>query len=191
VSRTRIDEKTGLLNMAAWEREATAAITRAVRTGAPLAVAIIDIDHFKAVNDSYGHLVGDKALRAVSERFTQLMRAGDLVGRFGGEEFVLLLLDAGTDHAYRIAERLRQSIAGSPISVDAPGAVDAINVTVSIGVATLNNAGCRTLTDMIAAADSALYQAKEAGRNRVFAVTDTSPAAPLAGGLPDATPPDG
>ena len=82
VSRTRIDEKTGLLNMAAWEREATAAITRAVRTGAPLAVAIIDIDHFKAVNDSYGHLAGDSALRAVSGRFTQMMRAGDLVGRF-------------------------------------------------------------------------------------------------------------
>jgi diguanylate cyclase (GGDEF)-like protein len=186
VSRTRIDEKTGLLNMAAWEREATAAITRAVRTGAPLAVAIIDIDHFKAVNDSYGHLAGDSALRAVSGRFTQMMRAGDLVGRFGGEEFVLLLLDAGTDVAYRIAERLRLSIANSAISVDAPGVVDAINVTVSIGVATLNHANCRTLTDMIAAADLALYQAKRDGRNRTFAVTDTTPPAPLAGSQPDA-----
>jgi len=187
VSRTRIDPKTGLLNMAAWEREATAAITRAFRTGAPLAVAITDIDHFKAVNDSHGHLTGDKVLRAVSERFTQLMRAGDVVGRFGGEEFVMLLLDAGSDDAYRIAERLRRSIAGSPISVESPGAVNAIGVTVSIGVATLNNANCRTLTDMIAAADSALYQAKEAGRNRTFAVTEDNPPAALPGRRPDTT----
>jgi hypothetical protein len=115
-----------------------------------------------------------------------MMRAGDLVGRFGGEEFVLLLLDAGTDVAYRIAERLRLSIANSAISVDAPGVVDAINVTVSIGVATLNHANCRTLTDMIAAADLALYQAKRDGRNRTFAVTDTTPPAPLAGSQPDA-----
>jgi diguanylate cyclase (GGDEF)-like protein len=190
VSRTRIDEKTGLLNMTAWEREATAAITRAVRTGAPLAVAIIDIDHFKAVNDSHGHLTGDKVLRAVSDRFTQMMRAGDKVGRFGGEEFVLLLLDAGTDDAYRIAERLRLSIANSPISVEPPGtAVNAINVTVSIGVATLNNATRRTTMDMIAAADSALYRAKREGRNRVFAVADTNPPAPLAGRQEDAKAP--
>jgi len=184
VSRTRIDSKTGLLNAAAWEREADAAITRAGPTGAPLAVAIVDIDHFKAVNDSHGHLVGDKVLRAVSDRFTQMTRPNDLVGRFGGEEFVLLLLDAGTDIAYRIAERLRLSIANSAISVDAPGVVDAINVTVSIGVATLNNANCRTLTDMIAAADLALYQAKRDGRNRTFAVTDTTPPAPLASSQP-------
>jgi len=189
VSRTRFDEKTGLLNMPAWEREAAVAITRAFRTSAPLAVAITDIDHFKSVNDSHGHLTGDKVLRAVSERFTQLMRAGDLVGRFGGEEFVMLLLDAGPDDAYRIAERLRESIARSPISVEGPGAVEAIRVTVSIGVATLNNTTCRTLTDMIAAADSALYQAKGAGRNRTFAVTDTSPPAPLPGNQPGAVAP--
>jgi diguanylate cyclase (GGDEF)-like protein len=190
VSRTRIDEKTGLLNMTAWEREATAAITRAVRTGAPLAVAIIDIDHFKAVNDSHGHLTGDKVLRAVSERFTQEMRAGDKVGRFGGEEFVLLLLDTGTDDAYRIAERLRLSIAESPISVEQPGtAVNAINITVSIGVATLNNATRRTTMDMIAAADSALYTAKREGRNRVYAVADTSPPTVLADTQPEAAAP--
>ena len=189
VSRTRIDAKTGLLNAEAWEREAIAAITRAVPTGAPLAVAIVDIDYFKAVNDTHGHLVGDKALRAVSDRLTQMTRPGDLVGRFGGEEFVLLLLDAGTDVACRIAERLRLSFANAPISVDAPGAADTVtvSVTVSIGVATLNNATGRTLTDMMAAADSALYCAKREGRNRVFAVSDNSPPAPLADDLPDAT----
>src|SRR5262249_13171915 len=125
VSQARIDAKTGLLNMAAWEREATAAITRALRDGAPLAVAFVDIDHFKAVNDKHGHLVGDKALRAVGELFTQMMRRGDLVGRFGGEEFALLLLDAPAAEAYGIAERLRESIAQSPISVGGAGPVDA------------------------------------------------------------------
>src|SRR5215471_21601761 len=187
VSRTRIDSKTGLLNAAAWEREATAAMTRAVPASPPLAVAIVDIDHFKAVNDSHGHLVGDKVLRAVSDRLRLMTRPGDLVGRFGGEEFVLLLLDAGPSVAYRIAERLRLSFADGPISVDAPGArvTVTVPVTVSIGVATVNNTTDRTLTDMLAAADSALYQAKEAGRNRVFAVTETSPPAPLPDGQQD------
>ena len=191
VSRTRIDSKTGLLNAAAWEREADAAITRAGPTSAPLAVAIVDIDHFKAVNDSHGHLVGDKVLRAVSDRFTQMTRPNDLVGRFGGEEFVLLLLDAGTDSAYRIAERLRLSFANAPITVDAPGAGVTVTIplTVSIGVATLNDTIDRTLTDLMAAADSALYRAKREGRNRVFAVADTSPVAPPAGRHEDAVAP--
>jgi len=191
VSRTRIDPKTGLLNAAAWEREADAAITRAGPTGAPLAVAIVDIDHFKAVNDSHGHLVGDKVLRAVSDRFTQMTRPDDLVGRFGGEEFVLLLLDSGTGIAYRIAERLRLSFANAPITVDAPGAGVTVTIplTVSIGVATLNDTTDRTLTDLMAAADAALYRAKREGRNRVFAVADTSPPAPMAGNQEDAVAP--
>jgi diguanylate cyclase (GGDEF)-like protein len=188
VSQARIDSKTKLLNAAAWEREATAAIARAGPTGAPLAVAIIDIDHFKAVNDSHGHLVGDKVLRAVSDRLRLMTRPGDLVGRFGGEEFVLLLLDAGTDVAYRIAERLRLSFADAPINVDPPAARANVTVpiTVSIGVATLNSATDRTLTDLMAAADAALYRAKNAGRNRVCAVADTSPPAPPADSQADA-----
>jgi diguanylate cyclase (GGDEF)-like protein len=189
VSRTRIDPKTDLFNAVAWEREATAAITDAVRTGASLACALIDIDHFKAVNDNYGHLAGDEVLRAVSRRFKQMMRQGDLVGRFGGEEFVVLLRDVGTGEAYRIVERLRESVASSPVSVEPPGGPEAIAVTVSIGVATLDNASGRTVTDMLAAADSALYAAKRAGRNRTFTVTDTSPPAPLAEAQPNAQAP--
>ncbi|MBO0814073.1 MAG: GGDEF domain-containing protein [Actinobacteria bacterium] len=186
VSRTRIDPKTGLLNAAAWEREADAAITRALRDGAPLAVALVDIDHFKAVNDQHGHLAGDEVLRAISGRFTKMLRAGDLAGRFGGEEFALLFLDAGAADAHRIAERLRESIAQSPISVGAAGLVDTVSVTVSIGVATLDSGTRLTVTDMLAAADSALYRAKNAGRNRTVAVIDTSPPAPLAHGQQDA-----
>jgi diguanylate cyclase (GGDEF)-like protein len=190
VSRTRIDPKTGLLNAEAWEREATAVSTRAARTGAPLAVALVDIDHFKSVNDRYGHLVGDQALRTVSERLTQMTRPGDLVGRFGGEEFVLLLLNASTDDAYRIAERLRLSFDNAPISTSTPGgAAVTVDLTVSIGVATLSDAVGRTLTDMMAAADAALYEAKRAGRNRTFAVTDTSPAGPLTADEPAARAP--
>jgi diguanylate cyclase (GGDEF)-like protein len=196
VSRTRIDPKTGLLNAAAWEREADAAITRALRDGAPLAVALVDIDHFKAVNDQHGHLAGDEVLRAISGRFTKMLRAGDLAGRFGGEEFALLFLDAGAADAHRIAERLRESIAQSPISVGAAGPgdraaarVDTVTVTVSIGVATLDRGTRMTVTDMLAAADSALYRAKDAGRNRTFAVTDTSPPALLAGRQGDAMAP--
>ncbi len=187
VSRARIDSKTGLLNAAAWEREATAAITRALRAGTPLAVALVDIDHFKAVNDRRGHLVGDEVLRAVSRRFTQMLRPGDLAGRFGGEEFALLLLGAAAPDAYRIAERLRESIAQSPITVAIPGEVEGVHVTVSIGMAMLSGA-CRNVTDMLAAADSALYHAKQAGRNRTYAVTDTSPPAGLAEDQPDTGP---
>jgi diguanylate cyclase (GGDEF)-like protein len=196
VSRTRIDPKTGLLNAAAWEREADAAITRALRDGAPLAVALVDIDHFKAVNDQHGHLAGDEVLRAISGRFTKMLRAGDLAGRFGGEEFALLFLEAGAVDAHGIAERLRESIAQSPISIGAAGPRNraagpggTVTVTVSIGVAALDSGTRMTVTDMLAAADSALYRAKNAGRNRTVAVADTSPPAPLDGSQGDATAP--
>jgi diguanylate cyclase (GGDEF)-like protein len=181
VARTRIDPKTELLNATAWEREADAAITRAMRAGTPLAVALVDIDHFKAVNDAYGHLAGDEVLRAISGRFRQRLQEGDLAGRFGGEEFALLFLGVGAADAYRIAERLRESIKQSPISLSSvPDEVDPVTVTVSIGVASLNGGTRVTVTEMLAAADSALYNAKKAGRDRVVAFTETSPPAPLA-----------
>ena len=112
LAKSRIDTKTGLLNASTWEQEAAAEIARAVRTGTPLALALVDIDHFKAVNDTYGHLVGDKALRAVTDALRSQLRDYDLAGRFGGEEFVILLPHAREADALSVAERLRTHIAG-------------------------------------------------------------------------------
>src|SRR5208282_4436566 len=135
VAQSRIDTKTGLLNAATWESEAEAEIARAVRTRSQLSVALVDIDHFKAVNDTYGHLVGDKALRAVTDALREQLRSYDLAGRFGGEEFVILLPQTREENALSIAERLRTHIADMavPVSDDKPD--DCIRLTVSVGVA--------------------------------------------------------
>jgi len=189
VHASRIDGKTGLLNATTWEREAATQVARAARTRTPLAVALVDIDHFKTVNDTYGHLVGDRALKEIGDAFKLLLRDYDLVGRFGGEEFVLLLPQTREHDAYRIAERVRTYIAGAPVrAADGPGA-DPVRVTVSIGVAALDSYH-RDLTELLAAADVALYRAKQAGRNQVHMITgDTagtgdSAVAPRAGDEP-------
>jgi diguanylate cyclase (GGDEF)-like protein len=175
VAEARVDSKTGLLNAATWERESTAEINRAMRTHSPLAVALLDIDHFKAVNDTHGHLAGDKVLRAVSDALGGLLRTYDLAGRFGGEEFVVLLPQTGEADARQIAERLRAHIGSLSVPVtDAPDAAS-ISVTVSIGLATLD-VGRREITELLAAADAALYYAKETGRDRVRVMSDAESA---------------
>ena len=177
MAASRIDSKTGLLNAGTWEREAASEVARAVRTRTPLALVLIDVDRFKLVNDLHGHLVGDRALRAIARTFKIFLRDYDLAGRFGGEEFALLLPQTSAADARQIAERVRIHIAETPIRVsDEPGA-DSLNVTVSIGVAALGTSWERTtgsqLTDLLAGADRALYQAKNAGRNHVWMFTDT------------------
>jgi diguanylate cyclase (GGDEF)-like protein len=175
VVKSRIDTKTGLLNAATWESEATAQIAAAVRTRSPLSVALMDIDHFKAVNDTHGHLVGDMALRAVSTVLSEQLRSYDLAGRFGGEEFVVLLPHTREADALTIAERLRANIAATSIPIRdsaRPGAC--IRLTVSIGVAALDAAGAE-LTDLLAAADAALYHAKQNGRNKTHLATAKAP----------------
>jgi diguanylate cyclase (GGDEF)-like protein len=166
VAKSRLDTKTGLLNAATWEGEAKAEIARAVRTRSPLSVALIDIDHFKAVNDTYGHLAGDIALRAVADALREQLRGYDVAGRFGGEEFALLLPQADEADALGIAERLRAHVAGLPIPLGEGARSDAcIRLTVSVGVAALDGPGTE-LTDLLAAADAALYYAKQTGRNK-------------------------
>jgi diguanylate cyclase (GGDEF)-like protein len=178
VNASRIDSKTGLLNAGTWEREALSEVARAVRTHTPLAVALVDIDHFKAVNDSFGHLAGDKALRAVARTLTIFLREYDLVGRFGGEEFAILLPQAKALDAYRIAERIRAHISAMPIDVrDDPNA-EPVRLSISIGVAALgarwDNGTGGQLTDLLAAADGALYQAKQNGRDQVCVITEST-----------------
>jgi diguanylate cyclase (GGDEF)-like protein len=171
LAQSRIDTKTGLLNASTWEREATAEIARAVRTGIPLALALVDIDHFKSVNDTHGHLVGDKALRAVTDALRSQLRGYDLAGRFGGEEFAILLPHAREADALNVAERLRVHIASLSIPIrDNDESGPYVKVTISVGVAALDNAS-RELNDMLAAADAALYHAKETGRNKTHVVT--------------------
>ena len=109
----RTDPKTGLLNATAWQREADVEVARARRTSAPLSLLLVDVDHFKQVNDSHGHLIGDEVLRALATELRQQIRDSDVVGRFGGEEFTVLLPRTDGDGACRIAERLRSTRASS------------------------------------------------------------------------------
>lgn len=171
LSSSRIDPKTGLLNAAAWEREASAQITRATRAHAPVTIALIDIDRFKTVNDTHGHLAGDEVLKAISRMFTEVLRGYDAVGRFGGEEFVVLLPRTSSEEAFHIAERLRNHIAESAISISPGEGSLRVAITVSIGIASLTGAH-RQLTDLLAAADTALYMAKDGGRNQTRVITD-------------------
>jgi diguanylate cyclase (GGDEF)-like protein len=178
VNASRVDTKTGLLNAGTWEREATSEVARAVRTHTPLAVALIDIDHFKAVNDSFGHLAGDRALKTVARALTIFLREYDLVGRFGGEEFALLLPQTKAKDAYRIAERIRGHIESMPITVSDDAEAEPVRLSISIGVAALgtkwDSSSGAQLTELLAAADGALYQAKRDGRNLVCVVTENA-----------------
>ncbi|MGE5290535.1 MAG: diguanylate cyclase [Micromonosporaceae bacterium] len=179
VNKTRIDAKTGLLNAATWQQESEVELARAVRTRTPLAVAVADIDHFKRVNDTLGHLSGDLVLREVAHALRSSLRDYDIIGRFGGEEFTFLLPHTDPAEAARIAERIREHVSQQVITID-DGSRDGfpLRITVSIGVASLTGSH-RDLTDLIAAADSALYQAKSAGRNRVHVVADAEGPLPL------------
>ena len=133
------DPKTGLLNAVAWQRDAERWIRRARRLSVPAAILLVDIDHFKRVNDTYGHLAGDELLAATASTLGQHVRACDVLGRFGGEEFVAVLPGAGQQEACHIAERLRGRV--RDIAVQARGAT--VTVTVSIGVAALGVDGER------------------------------------------------
>jgi len=188
LARSRIDPKTGLLNAATWESEAAAEIARAIRTRSPLSVALIDIDHFKAVNDTHGHLAGDAALRALSDVLREQLRGYDVVGRFGGEEFVVLLPQTGEADALLIAERLRTHVAAMSIPIGSGASPEAcVRLTISIGVTALDAAGGE-LTDLLTAADAALYYAKQTGRNRTHVATADVPLAHI---VPHARPAPG
>ncbi len=158
----RTDPKTGLLNAPTWEQEAASEIARARAARGRAAVLIVDIDHFKRVNDSYGHLFGDQVLLGVATTIAQQLRQSDLLGRFGGEEFVVMLPGADATEAWQAAERLRSQVGRMEIAVDDVQ----VSITISIGVAVAGDHG-DDLVELLTAADLALYRAKETGRDRV------------------------
>jgi diguanylate cyclase (GGDEF)-like protein len=158
----RTDAKTGLLNAAAWQREADIELSRAQRSSEPLALLLIDIDYFKRVNDTHGHLVGDQVLIGVATTLCGQVRDYDVIGRFGGEEFVVLLPGADTVEACRVAERLR----GRVRRLAVPAEEGTVAVTISVGISLFRTHG-HDLIELLAAADLALYRAKQSGRDRV------------------------
>jgi two-component system, cell cycle response regulator len=155
------DGLTGLLNREELDCRAEAAVSLTRRHERELSCLMVDIDHFKLINDRYGHPAGDAVLRTAAERITSVCRLSDVIGRYGGEEFMLLLPETGAADARITADRLRWVLAELPVLYGP----DRITVTASVGVAAWH-AGMATAVSLYAAADQALYRAKELGRNR-------------------------
>lgn len=162
------DALTGLWNFRYFQMQADRELESATRFGRPLSLAIVDIDHFKIVNDHYGHQVGDDVLIEVAQRLRLCTRVPDVVARYGGEEFVVLLPNTGVDGALATAERIREAISGTPIAYGHRAGLPAgqLEITCSVGVATFPDHG-RTMAALLRSADAAMYGAKTAGRNRV------------------------
>ena len=158
------DALTGLWNRRAITSAAEAELARSRRSSELLSVALLDIDHFKHVNDSYGHQAGDQALRLVAAVVRQNVRPYDVVGRWGGEELLLIFVGATMAEAEAIAERVRAKIAAAPLTLTDGRQ---IAVTASVGIASTEADEARTLETLVHDADGALYRAKADGRNRV------------------------
>ncbi|WP_246774963.1 GGDEF domain-containing protein [Bradyrhizobium diazoefficiens] len=157
----QVDELTGLLSRRYIMRALNEEISRASRSGTPCSVAIIDLDFFKRINDGYGHPIGDEVLRSFAISVAANIRTVDKLGRYGGEEFLLILPDAPQDHAVKVVDRIREIIGET--NWDAIGG--GLKVTMSAGVSQLRSD--EAPDDVLARADMALYRAKDAGRNRV------------------------
>jgi diguanylate cyclase (GGDEF)-like protein len=164
------DGKTGLLNAAAWHMQAARVLRRPRRRDGPPGVLVLDLDHFKAVNDTHGHLAGDHVLAAVADVLQAEVRDRDLVGRFGGEEFVVLLTGLGGQGSAEltaVAERIRRRVASLGVEIPTPdGPLTVRGLSVSVGCAVMPDGGAE-LRDLLEVADRALYAAKGAGRNAV------------------------
>jgi two-component system, cell cycle response regulator len=163
------DALTGVHNRRYFEQRLREEVDRSLRKGSPLSCLLIDLDHFKQVNDRHGHLIGDAVLREVAEQIKDQLRLSDAMARYGGEEFAILLVQTDAASAVAIAERIRERV-GSRLVVLPDGKT--LSVTVSVGVSTLYeslrgaNIDARA-RDLVAGADRALYAGKRAGRNRV------------------------
>jgi diguanylate cyclase (GGDEF)-like protein len=158
------DELTGLFNQRGMVEVGQREVDRAQRLERSLVAMMIDLDHFKRVNDTYGHPVGNEVLAELAGRIKLSLRGFDVVCRYGGEEFLVLAVESGLESGVQIAERLRHAVEASPFSTTAGG----LKITISLGVAALQPEN-DTLAGLIDRADQALLKAKAAGRNRVVA----------------------
>jgi diguanylate cyclase (GGDEF)-like protein len=160
---SRIDALTGLANRRHILHECSRLFAAARRRNEPVGACMVDIDNFKSVNDTWGHPAGDVVLVSVADRIQRAIRAEDMVGRWGGEEFLILLVAGSPETVLLVAERAREALLASPIKL-----LDGteVNVTVSIGCASTSVGGPE---ELLARADKALYEAKHTGRNRTFA----------------------
>lgn len=163
-SLAQTDALSGTLNRRAFLETAGYRLDRASSLGQPVVVALIDVDHFKTINDGFGHAVGDAVIQAMAVLLERGVRRTDLVGRLGGDEFALLI-EGSAVQARELLERLRQQVAAAPIPL-----LDGrrVPITLSIGMAASGRAGEEGLEDLLAAADASLYRAKDQGRNRVI-----------------------
>ena len=169
------DDLTGLLSSRSFFSELRREAARAKSEGMPMCVLMMDIDHFKLVNDTYGHLTGSKTIEEVGECIMNCVRSGDAAARFGGEEFAAFLLDAEISQALIAAERIRSIIESRDFSVIRNGRPNASHrITISIGISSFPDDSHDPI-ELVEMADSALYRAKREGRNRVCAYRDLSP----------------
>lgn len=157
-----IDPLTGLLNRRAFVQDAEALLQQQIARDRPIGVLLIDLDSFKSINDRFGHPVGDKVLQVFAKTARGGLRATDIVGRLGGEEFIVVLADAGHDNAFLVADRLRNAFAANAAVIDG----QALYATMSIGVSVIVDPR-QNLAELMTLADQALYLAKARGRNRV------------------------
>lgn len=160
------DPLTGIFNRRHLDRRLQEEVLRCHRYDLLLAVLLVDIDHFKKVNDTWGHQVGDLVLKHVSRIFVEVLRQTDMVARFGGEEFVILLPHTQESESYNLAERLRKTVESTPLQFMSEGTLAEIRVTISIGSACLLPESDSAF-DLLERADKAMYRAKNEGRNRV------------------------
>jgi diguanylate cyclase (GGDEF)-like protein len=176
----RTDSKTGLFTPGWWHQVAEGAFARAVATRTTIAVLMLDLDHFKRLNDTHGHLAGDRILRAVADAITGAVRSYDAIARWGGEEFAVLLPEVDETEAHAVAERIRRQISALAVDIDGDRQPrEVTGLTISIGGALYPSAGITSLDDLHLAADTALYAAKAAGRDRVHLATEaTEPVIP-------------
>jgi diguanylate cyclase (GGDEF)-like protein len=158
---SRTDRLTRLYNRGYWEECLKQEYNRIRRTGVVSSLVIFDIDHFKNINDSYGHQAGDEVIRMTAQKLMETQRSTDISGRYGGEEFVIVLLDTCEDDARCFAERLRSEIEALTVDHDE----NRINFTISLGIAECSG-DLKEYSGWLERADRALYEAKESGRNR-------------------------